>query len=76
MSDHNPDVTHITPSDGSTPYWLICEDDGFEAKLPACRYSIETVMDIVRLITVAKRSGVPNPIAVTPIQPCDSQGAH
>lgn len=76
MRNHSPDVTHVTPEDGSKPYWLICKGGGFEAKLPAYRYSIETVMEVVRLIDRATHASGQRQFKITSIPPCRNQAGH
>lgn len=68
MKDRDPDVRHVIPHDGSPSYYLISGKHGFEARLPDARYSIGTVVDIVRLIKSADQSARFDPFltAATP----------
>jgi hypothetical protein len=56
MRYNDPSVRLVVPQDGSPSYYLVNGEHGFEARLPDARYSIETVMDIVRLIKSADQS--------------------
>lgn len=68
MRVRDPNVRHVIPRDGSPSYYLVNGEHGFEARLPDAQYSIETVMDIARLIESADQSARFNPFltAATP----------
>jgi hypothetical protein len=76
MQNDFPDVTHVVPQDGSTPYYQVNGVSGFEAKLPAACYSIETVMDLVRLIDQANHSANPHEFRITSIPARECRGGR